>query len=166
MPRLGTDADVLGTISNAFDAIEQTLDFLGIGTGIVGQTEDVLRDAAEQSVDSICNTIGVEDCTWLSLPWAGSPYVPGENNGFRLNSTFFLPTDIWADAEASNSKFYIADSGNSTIRVIGYDIEQQADAPMQVFSTDEQSGHPFAVTPLGTSSTRPCRRRWGSRSSA
>ena len=148
---LGTDADVLGTISNAFDAIEQTLDFLGIGTGIVGQTEDVLRDAAEQSVDSICNTIGVEDCTWLSLPWAGSPYVPGENNGFRLNSTFFLPTDIWADAEASNSKFYIADSGNSTIRVIGYDIEQQADAPMQVFSTDEQSGHPFAVTPLGTS---------------
>ena len=148
---LGTDADVLGTISNAFDAIEQTLDFLGIGTGIVGQTEDVLRDAAEQSVDSICNTIGVEDCTWLSLPWAGSPYVPGENNGFRLNSTFFLPTDIWADAEASNSKFYIADSGNSMIRVIGYDIEQQADAPMQVFSTDEQSGHPFAVTPLGTS---------------
>ncbi|MDO8631865.1 MAG: hypothetical protein Q7R41_15365, partial [Phycisphaerales bacterium] len=147
----GTDVDVLGTISNTFDAIEQTLDFLGIGTGIVGQTEDVLRDAAEQSVDAICDTIGVEDCTWLSLPWAGAPYVPGQNNGFRLNSTFFLPTDIWADAEASNSKFYVADSGNSMIRVIGYDIEQQADAPMQVFSTDDQSDHPFAVTILGTS---------------
>lgn len=37
------------------------------------------------------------------------------------------------------------------IRVIGYDIEQQMEAPMQVFSTDPQPDHPFAVTPLGTS---------------
>jgi hypothetical protein len=147
----GTDVDVLGTITGVFDSVQQTLDFLGLGSGIVGQTEDAIRDIAEQSVDEICNTIGVEDCTWLSLPWAGSPYVPGQSDGFRLNSTYFLPTDIWAEAGASNSRFYIADAGNSVIRVIGYDIEQQTEAPMQVFSTDDQPDHPFAVTPLGTS---------------
>ena len=147
----GTDVDVLGTITGTLDSIEQTLDFLGLGTGIVGQTEDAIRGIAEQSVDAICDTIGVNDCAWLSLPWAGTAYVPGTSDGFRLTSTYFLPTDIWADAGAANSKFYVADAGNKTIRVIGYDIEQQADAPMQVFTTDEQSDYPFAVTPIGTS---------------
>ncbi len=147
----GSDANVLGGIIGVFDTIEQTLDFLGIGSGIVGQTEDVIRDAAEQSVDAICDAVGADDCTWLSLPWAGTPYVPGTTDGFRLNSTYFLPTDIWADPSASNSKFYIADAGNSTIRVIGYDIEQQQPAPMQVFATDEQPDYPFAVTPMDTS---------------
>lgn len=147
----GSDANVLGGIIGVFDTIEQTLDFLGIGSGIVGQTEDVIRDAAEQSVDAICDSVGADDCTWLSLPWAGTPYVPGTNDGFRLNSTYFLPTDIWADPSASNSKFYVADAGNSTIRVIGFDIEQQQPAPMQVFATDDQPDYPFAVTPMGTS---------------
>lgn len=147
----GTDVDVLGTITGVFDSIQQTLDFFGLGSGIVGQTEDAVRDIAEQSVDAICDTIGVEDCTWLSLPWAGTQYVPGTSDGFRMTATFFLPTDIWADAGALSSRFYIADSGNSTIRVIGYDIEQQMEAPMQVFWTDSQSDFPFAVTPLGTS---------------
>lgn len=149
----GTGVDVLGGIIGFFDTIEHTLDFLGLGSGIVGQTEDAIRDIAEQSVDEICNTIGVDDCTWLSLPWAGLPYVPGGNNGFRLEATFFLPTDIWADPApfGVNSRFYIADSGNSTIRVVGYDLEQDQPAPMQVFSTDDQPDHPFAVTPLGTS---------------
>jgi sugar lactone lactonase YvrE len=149
----GTGVDVLGGIIGVFDTIESTLDFLGLGSGIVGQTEDAIRGVAEQSVDEICNTIGVDDCTWLSLPWAGLPYVPGENNGFRLEATFFLPTDIWADPApfGVNSRFYIADSGNSTVRVVGYDVEQDQPAPMQVFSTDDQPDHPFAVTPENTS---------------
>ena len=149
----GTGVDVLGGIIGIFDEIEHTLDFLGLGSGIVGQTEGAIRDIAEQSVDEICDTIGVEDCTWLSLPWSGLPYVPGETNGFRLEATYFLPTDIWADPApfGVNSRFYIADSGNSTIRVVGYDVEQDQPAPMQVFSTDPQPGHPFAVTPENTS---------------
>jgi hypothetical protein len=147
----GTDVDVLGTITGTFDSIERTLDFLGLGSGIVGQTDSAIRDIAEQSVDAICDTISADDCTWLSLPWAGTQNVAGQDDGFRLSARFFLPTDIWADASASNSKFYVADSGNSVVRVIGYDVEKQQDAPMQVFWTDDQSDHPFAVTPLGTS---------------
>ncbi len=143
----GSDVDVLGGIIGVFDTIEKSLDFFGISSGIVGQTEDALRDVAEKAVDEICATVGPE-CHWLSLPWAGTPYVPGEHNGFRLESTFFLPTDIWY---AGNRRFYIADSGNGTIRVVGYDIEQQQEAPMQVFSSDEQPDFPYAVTPMGTS---------------
>jgi sugar lactone lactonase YvrE len=147
----GTDVDVLGTLIGVFDSIEQTLDFLGLSSGIVGQEESAVRDMAEMSVDAICDAVGADNCTWLSLPWAGTQNIAGTNGGFRLNARFFLPTDIWAEAGAYNSKYYIADSGNSTIRVVGYDIEQQMEAPMQVFSTDSQSDFPFAVTPLGTS---------------
>jgi len=147
----GSDANVLGGIIGVFDTIEQTLDLLGIGSGIVGQTEDAIRDVANQSVDAICDSVGANDCTWLSLPWAGAPYVPGTTDGFRLNSTYFLPTDIWADPSSSNSRFYIADAGNGTVRVIGFDIERQQAAPMQVFTTGDQPDHPFAVTPMGTS---------------
>jgi hypothetical protein len=147
----GTGVDVLGTITGVFDSIQQTLDFLGLGSGIVGQTEDAIRDVAEQSVDAICDAVGADDCTWLSLPWAGTPFIAGQSDGFRLNSSFFLPTDIWADGGALNSKFYVADAGNSVIRVVGYDIDQQADAPMQVFWTDSQPDFPFAVTPRDTS---------------
>ncbi len=147
----GTDVDVLGTLIGVFDSIEQTLDFFGLSSGIVGQEEDAVRDMAEMSVDAICDAVGADNCTWLSLPWAGTQNIAGTNGGFRLNSRFFLPTDIWADAGAYNSKYYIADSGNSMIRVVGYDIEQQADAPMQVFDSDDQPDHVFAVTPLGES---------------
>jgi len=149
----GTGVDVLGGIIGIFDSIQTALDFFGIGSGIVGQAEDALRDVANKAVDEICDTVGADDCTWLSLPWSGLPYVPGESNGFRLQATYFLPTDIWADPApfGVNSKFYIADAGNSTVRVIGYDVEQDLPAPMQVFSTDDQSDHPFAVTPMGTS---------------
>lgn len=147
----GTDVDVLGTLIGVFDSIEQTLDFFGLESGIVGQEEDAVRAMAEMSVDAICDAVGADNCTWLSLPWAGTQNIAGTNGGFRLNSRFFLPTDIWAEAGAYNSKYYIVDSGNSMIRVVGYDIEQQADAPMQVFSTDPQPDYPFAVTPLGTS---------------
>lgn len=147
----GTDVDVLGTLIGVFDSIEQTLDFLGLSSGIVGQEESAVRDMAEMSVDAICDAVGADNCTWLSLPWAGTQNIAGTNGGFRLNSRFFLPTDIWAESGAYNSKYYIADSGNSMVRVVGYDIEQQADAPMQVFSTDLQPDFPFAVAPLGTS---------------
>jgi sugar lactone lactonase YvrE len=147
----GTDVDVLGTLIGVFDSIEQTLDFFGLSSGIVGQEESAVRDMAEMSVDAICDAVGADNCTWLSLPWAGTQNIAGTNDGFRMNARFFLPTDIWAEAGAYNSKYYIADSGNSMIRVVGYDIEQQADAPMQVFSTDFQPDFPFAVAPLGTS---------------
>ena len=147
----GSDADVLGGIIGVFDSIEQALDFFGIGSGIVGQTEDKIRQVAEKAVDEICKTVGADNCDWLSLPWAGLPYVPGKKNGFRLNATFFIPTDIWAEGSGfSGKRFYIADSGNSTIRVVGYDVEMQKEAPMQVFSTDGQPDYPFAVSPMDT----------------
>lgn len=81
------------------------------------------------------------------------PTAAGKNNGFPLNATFLLPTDIWAEPKpfGVNNRFYVADSGNSTIRVIGYDVEQQQDTPMQVISTDAQPDFSFAVTPLRTS---------------
>ena len=149
----GTGVDPLGGLLGLFDGLEQILGSFGLGSGIIGQGDDVLRDVAKATVDDICKTIGASDCTWLSLPWAGLPYAPGEDNGFRLGATFFLPTDIWADVApfGVNSRFYISDAGNSTIRVVGYDAEQDKPAPMQVFSTDDQPGYPFAVTPENTS---------------
>lgn len=145
----GTGVDPLGGILGIFDGLQQTLDRFGLGSGIIGQGEDALRDVAEAAVDDLCSTLGADGCTWLSLPWAGLPYVPGEDNGFRLGATFFLPTDIWADPApfGVNSRYYISDSGNSTLRVVGYDAEHDRPAPMQIFSTDDQPGYPFAVTP-------------------
>lgn len=149
----GTGVDPLGGLLGIFDGLQQTLDRFGLGSGIIGEGEDALREVAEATVDDICSTVGASDCTWLSLPWAGLPYAPGEDNGFRLGATFFLPTDIWADPApfGVESRFYIADAGNSTIRVVGYDVEQDQPAPMQIFSTDDQPDYPFAVTPENTS---------------
>jgi len=48
----GTGVDVLGGIIGTFDSIEHTLDFLGLGSGVVGQSEDALRDIARQQHDS------------------------------------------------------------------------------------------------------------------
>lgn len=141
----GAGVDVLGGIINIFDGIQRALDFLGIGSGIVGRAEAELRRAAEIAVDEICDTVGADDCEWLSLPWAGLPYAPGEANGFRLNSRFFIPTDIWY---GGSNRFFIADAGNENIRVVGYNVEEQEEAPMQVFSTDDQPGFPYAVTTM------------------
>lgn len=141
----GLDLDVLGSTLTALEGIGDLLETFGISDAWTNNAQDEIRRIAEQAVDAACEGFE-DDCEWLSLPWAGTPFVPGNDNGFRLNATFWVPTDIW---NAGSGRYYISDAANGLIRVVGYDPDQNVDAPFQVFNSDSQPGYPFSVTALG-----------------
>jgi hypothetical protein len=78
----------------------------------------------------------------MSMPWAGVPFAPGESNGFRMGARFRLPADIY---RANASTYYIADTGNDRLRIVGYDPSAQDDAVNEVFSLDRFQNWPFSV---------------------
>ncbi len=141
----GLDLDVLGSTLSALEDVGDLLETFGISDAWTNNAQDEIRRIAAQAVDAACE--GFEGtCEWLCLPWAGTPFVPGQENGFRLNATFWIPTDIW---NAGSGRYYISDAANGLIRVVGYDPDENKDAPFQVFDSDSQPGYPFSVTALG-----------------
>ncbi|MBI2435550.1 MAG: hypothetical protein HYV26_22070, partial [Candidatus Hydrogenedentes bacterium] len=140
----GADVDILGSTLTALEGIGDLLETFGISDAWTNNAQDEIRRIAEQAVNAACDGFE-DDCEWLSLPWAGTPFVPGQNNGFRLNATFWVPTDIW---NAGSGRYYISDAANGLIRVVGYDPDKNEDAPFQVFDSDDQPGFPFSVTAL------------------
>ena len=141
----GQDVDVLGTTLNALEGIGDALEFFGISDAFFNNAQDEIRNVAEQAVDAFCDPLAEGECDWISLPWAGIPFVPGEDGGFRLTATFWLPTDIWI---GGSGRYYVSDAANGVVRVIGYDPDENEDAPNQVFISDDQPGYPFSVTAL------------------
>ncbi len=143
----GQDLDILGTTLTALEGVGDALEFFGISDAWTNNAQDEIRNVAEQAVDSVCDSLD-SDCEWLSLPWAGIPFVAGKENGFRLTATFWVPTDIWI---AGSGRYYISDAANEIVRVVGYDPEKDEDKPNQVFSTSYQPSFPFSVTSLNQS---------------
>lgn len=140
----GQDVNVLGGILSALGGIGSILDDLGISSAWTNSEQDKIRSLADQAIDAVCKEYN-SDCDWVSLPWAGVPFSPGKSNGFRLEATFTLPTDIWA---AGSGKYVIADTYNRMVRPVGYDFEKGEKgepAPMQVFSSNLLQNYPFSA---------------------
>lgn len=137
------DVNVLGGILKALGGVGDALSLLGISQAWTDQAEDAIRDLARQAVDEVCDAVNAEDCEWLSLPWAGIPFTPGSGGGFRLNAQFFFPTDVWS---AGKGLYYIADTGNQTIRIVGFDPDEQKEDDNIVYTSSRLSEFPFAVT--------------------
>ncbi|MBI5198263.1 MAG: hypothetical protein HZA19_06615, partial [Nitrospirae bacterium] len=125
----------------ALGAVGNTLDSLGISDAWIKDEQDKIRSMSKQAVDKVCDENG-SDCTWMSLPWSGTPFVAGTADGFRLSAQYTLPTDIWGEDQ---SKYVIVDAYNQRIRPVGYDYEKDKPAPMQVFSTDQLEDFPFSA---------------------
>jgi sugar lactone lactonase YvrE len=121
----------------------QILAGLGVVDILVGASEDTLRPFVAQAVEEMCNQVDA-DCTRLAMPWAGPPVVSGSQDGIRLNSTFFLPTDV---ASAGSGRFFIADAGNSRVRTVGVDPtgDKTEPAPYYTFSLDRMKERPMSV---------------------
>jgi hypothetical protein len=126
---------VLGGLGSLGTALEG----LGIRQAWTDQAEDAIRDAAEAAVDAAC---AGQDCTWMSMPWAGTPFTPGETGGFRLGARLRFPTDI---TRANASTYYIADTGNTRLRIVGWNPEEQEEAVNEVFQLEEFQEWPFSV---------------------
>lgn len=143
----GGKADILGTILGALDTIGSTLELFGIGQAWLEKDEAKIRRFIEQAVDQLCEPS--VDCTWLSLPWAGIPLVPGQHDDLRLTATFLLPTDVW---HADGHLYYVADTGNRRVRVIGREPGLTGkDVPAVVFSSTESPDYPLSVAAINKS---------------
>jgi hypothetical protein len=136
---LGADVNLLDAILGGLGSIGSALDSLGIRQAWTDNAEDAIRDLAEEAVDAVC---AGADCTWMSMPWAGVPFAPGESNGFRMGARLRFPSDIH---RANASTYYIADTGNDRLRIVGYDPEEQEDVVNEVFNLDRFRDWPFAV---------------------
>lgn len=138
---IGMDVDALDAVLNGLGSLGSALDTLGIRQAWTDQAADAIRDAAEAAVDAVC---AGQDCTWMSMPWAGVPFGPGDSGGFRLGARFRFPTDV---TKASSSIYYIADTGNDRLRVVGYDPGSQDEAVNEVFALDQRFNEfPFSVS--------------------
>ena len=136
---LGMDVNALDAVLGGLGSLGTALEGLGIRQAWTDQAQDAIRDAAEAAVDAVC---AGQDCTWMSMPWAGVPFAPGESGGFRLGARLRFPTDV---TRADASTYYIADTGNDRLRIVGYDPEAQDDAVNEVFALDRFSEFPFSV---------------------
>jgi hypothetical protein len=136
---LGMDVNALDAVLGGLGSLGTALESLGIRQAWTDRAQDAIRDAAEAAVDAAC---AGHDCTWMSMPWAGVPFVPGESGGFRLGAKLRFPTDV---TRADASTYYIADTGNTRLRIVGWDPEAQDDAVNEVFMLDEFSEWPFSV---------------------
>ena len=136
---LGADVNLLDAILGGLGSIGSALDTLGIRQAWTDNAADAIRDLAEEAVDAVC---AGADCTWMSMPWAGVPFAPGASGGFRMGARFRLPADIY---RANASTYYIADTGNDRLRIVGYDPAAMDDAVNEVFSLDSFNDWPFSV---------------------
>jgi hypothetical protein len=136
---LGMDVNALDAVIGGLGSLGTALEGLGIRQAWTDQAQDAIRDAAEAAVDAAC---AGQDCTWMSMPWAGVPFSPGESGGFRLGARLRFPTDV---TRADASTYYVADTGNDRLRIVGYDPEAQDDAVNEVFDLDRFAEFPFSV---------------------
>jgi len=136
---LGADVNALDAVLGGLGSLGSALETLGIRQAWTDNAQDAIRDAAEQAVAAVCEG---EDCEWMSMPWAGVPFTPGEKGGFRMGATFRLPADVY---RANASTYYVADTGNDRLRIVGYDPEEQESAVNEVFSLDRFNDFPFSV---------------------
>lgn len=137
-------SSALGSVFASMGAIGQILDGLGVAGMLEDAAEDTLRPIAEQAIDEMCDAAD-SDCEWISMPWAGTPMQRGHSNGFRLEAKLSFPSDI---ANAGGGTFYIADSGNQRVRVVGLNISEadpQPDPFVMHSAHALQDGRPFAI---------------------
>jgi DNA-binding beta-propeller fold protein YncE len=134
---------VVPAILTKLSEIGQFLEGLGISAAIPNATEAILREPIAQAIAQACASVG-SDCERLVMPWAGFPLQSGSKNGFRLESSFYLPTDI---ASAGSGQFFVADAGNSMVRTIGVNpINKTPESdPFITFGLDSLRERPFAV---------------------
>ncbi|MGH2807755.1 MAG: hypothetical protein ACRDKT_10825 [Actinomycetota bacterium] len=133
----------VGSIVTGLSEIGQFLEGLGIAGLIPNATESTLREPIRQTIDAACAPVGA-DCHRLVMPWAGQPLNSGGQDGFRLESSLYLPTDV---AAVGSGDFFVADAGNSRIRTIGINPvnDEPQDDPFITFSTDTTRNRPFGV---------------------
>jgi len=136
---LGMDVNALDAVLGGLGSLGTALEGLGIRQAWTDQAAEAIRDAAEAAVDAAC---AGHDCTWMSMPWAGVPFTPGETDGFRLGARLRFPTDVY---RANASTYYIADTGNDRLRIVGWDPEAQEAAVNEVFALEPFQEWPFSV---------------------
>jgi hypothetical protein len=136
---IGFDVNALDAVLGGLGDLGSALETLGIRQAWTDNAAGAIRDAAEAAVDAVC---AGHDCTWMSMPWAGVPFAPGETGGFRMGARLRFPTDVH---RANASTYYIADTGNDRLRIVGYDPEEMEDAVNEVFFLDEFQDWPFSV---------------------
>ena len=88
---IGMDVNALDAVIGGLGSLGTALEGLGIRQAWTDQAQDAIRDAAEAAVDAAC---AGQDCTWMSMPWAGVPLAPGESGGFRLGARLRFPTNV------------------------------------------------------------------------
>jgi hypothetical protein len=99
------------------DGIGSTARFYG-PQGVAADTNGVFyaTDSDNGTVRSITAVVSTGTTNWIVSTLAGSGGSPGSADGFGSAARFYHPNGIGVD---STGNLYVADTGNSTIRMIG-----------------------------------------------
>jgi NHL repeat len=137
--------DDLGPILNGLGTLGVALRAHGIEAIVLSgtATEPTLRPPVTSAVEEWCN-FEEGDCVWLSMPYAGSFTSPGDANGIRFDGSLFLPSDV---ASAGPGVAYIADAGNTKLKIVGWNPGPNPGqpTPVRMWGTDRLDERAFTV---------------------